>query len=126
MNGPIIRALAFWILCIAIVSPDLARADSFALRAGRIYPVAPGMPRVLENGIIVVRDGQIEAIGTAVPVPPDLPLIELPDAVVVPGFVAAMTELGARHRGDESVAAGYTQWTRLTATGTSRPLSLVA
>jgi hypothetical protein len=103
-------------LCIVLVLAGLPVAgaslaggevDSFALRAGRVLPVSPDMPWVIERGVIVVRDGRVVAVGGGVSPPPDLPLIELPDAVVMPGLVAAATEDGSDHRGDESIAAGY-------------------
>lgn len=82
-------------------------AESFAVRAGRILPVTPDLPRVIENGVMVVRDGQITAIGREVQIPMDLPLIEFPDSTVIPGLVAAVSNLGESHGGDQSVAAGY-------------------
>ena len=101
-----------YLMCIAILSlvaPSSVEAqnDSFALRAGRIMPVAPDLPWEIDNGVMIVRDGRIVAIGADVQVPPDLPLIELPHATVVPGLVAAASTLGGMHRGDESMAAGY-------------------
>jgi imidazolonepropionase-like amidohydrolase len=79
----------------------------FALRAGRIYPVDPELPWTIDKGVIVVRDGRIAAIGADVVPPPDLPLLELPDATIAPGLVAAASDLAGQHRGDESIAAGY-------------------
>ncbi|MFV2066487.1 MAG: amidohydrolase family protein [Pirellulales bacterium] len=94
-------------ICSVVGSMAEAESDSFALRARRILPVAVDLPTEIENGVIVVREGRIVALGTNVKVPPDLSVIEFPNGVVVPGFVAAASDLGGSHRGDESVAAGY-------------------
>jgi len=107
-----------------------AGTDSFALRARRILPVSPDLPWVIENGVIVVRDGRVAAVGKDLEIPPDLPTIDFPDGTVVPGLVAAASNLvgqrrggesvlvisgrvifrsggGAAEQGDESIAAGY-------------------
>ena len=94
-------------ICSVVGSVVRAESDSFALRARRILPVSAGLPRVIENGVLVVREGRIVALGADVKVPPDLRVIEVPNGVVVPGFIAAASDMGGSHRGDESVAAGY-------------------
>lgn len=81
--------------------------DSFVIKAGRVITVAPGMPMFLDDGVVIVRDGKIVAVGTDLVLPPDLPVIEMPDATVMPGLVAAATDMIEPHSGDESIAAGY-------------------
>ncbi|MHC4180091.1 MAG: amidohydrolase family protein, partial [Planctomycetota bacterium] len=110
-------------------SPAKADPDSFALRARRILPVSPDLPWVIANGVIVVREGRVVAVGTDVEIPPDLPTIEFPDGTVIPGLVAAASNLvgerprggtamfisggfvimssGGGQAGDKSIAAGY-------------------
>ena len=80
---------------------------SFVLRAGRVITADAELPWSFEPGIIVVRNGRIEAIGSDIPLPPDLPILDYQDATVLPGFVAAATSLAPQHAGDESIAAGY-------------------
>jgi imidazolonepropionase-like amidohydrolase len=67
---------------------------------GAVVHVAPGV--VLEPGIVVLRDGLIEAVGADVAVPPDARVWDLSGRVVYPGFIDALTELGLpdelRHR----------------------------
>jgi len=59
-----------------------------AVRAGRIHLVEEG--RVLVNGTLLVKDGRIQAAGEDVLVPDDAQLVDYgPDAVIVPGLVAA-------------------------------------
>lgn len=90
---------------------ELADGEShgrdFALRAGRVLPMADGWPAVLDDAWIVVRKGRIVALGPEAPIPDDVPRIELPYATVAPGFVAAATDLAGRHSDPESTGAGF-------------------
>jgi imidazolonepropionase-like amidohydrolase len=59
-----------------------------ALKAGKIHLVEDG--RVLEDGTILVKDGKIVAVGVDLDVPPSASVVDYgPDAVIVPGLVAA-------------------------------------
>jgi imidazolonepropionase-like amidohydrolase len=73
-----------------VVEPPLV------LRAKRVL-VAPG--EVLENGIVVVRNGRIVAVGADVAVPEDARVIE--GEVVCAGFVDAWSALGVEPRSIE-------------------------
>lgn len=81
--------------------------DSFALRAKRVYPVTLEQPGPISNAVIVVRDGRIVAIGPDVPIPADLPFLDLGDEVVCPGFVLASAELSREVAPDQSVSGYY-------------------
>lgn len=103
-------------LCIALllsaVTVPAAAADdtgpSFVLRAGRVLPVTKDGPWSYEPGIVIVRNGRIEAVGgDDLAVPHDLTVIDLPDATVMPGMVNAMTTLAGNHGGDPSISAAY-------------------
>lgn len=101
-----------WFLCLTLLASTWstvagAESDSYVLRAGRIMPVSTELPWELEQGMMIVRNGRLVAVGTDLELPADLPVIDLPDATVVPGFVSAASELGGAHHGDESIAAGY-------------------
>ncbi len=99
------------LICLALLTfaPNIfgAEGGSFVLRAGRIMPVSAELPWEIDQGVMVVRDGHIVAIGTDVEIPPDLPVLEFPHATIVPGLVAASSDLAGQHHGDESIAAGY-------------------
>ncbi len=82
-------------------------ARSFVLRAKAIYTANPNQPNPIENGIIIVRAGRIEAIGPNLPIPYDLPLVEFPDDVICPGFVAADSTLAGEHNGPQTVSGAY-------------------
>ncbi|MHC5109048.1 MAG: amidohydrolase family protein [Planctomycetota bacterium] len=81
--------------------------NSFVIRAGKIMPVSRFLPWVIEDGLLVVRDGKVVAVGNKVDLPPDLPVFDFPDAVIMPGLVSAASELVPEHGGDETAAGGY-------------------
>jgi imidazolonepropionase-like amidohydrolase len=62
------------------------------IKAARIHVVA-GDP--IDNGVIVIRAGKIEALGPAVSVPDGARIIELADAVVTPGLIDACCTVDA-------------------------------
>jgi len=89
---------------------EARRADkgpSFAIRAKAVYPVTAAQRGPIENGMIIVRGGRIAAVGIDLEVPSDLPLIDLRDEVVCPGFVSAGSGMAGRHPGAESVSGAY-------------------
>lgn len=87
--------------------PATAQDNSFALRAKEVYPVTVEQPGPIRDGVILVRGGRIVAVGANLEIPPDLPLIDLRDEVVCPGFVDAASGLVSAHSGDESVSGAY-------------------
>lgn len=96
------------LVMFAAALPVVAQAGpSYAIRAGRVYPVSPEHPHVISDAVIIVRDGRIAAIGRDLDIPVDLRVYDWRDAVIIPGLVAASTDAGGTHRGDESIGAGY-------------------
>ncbi len=110
MKRPCSLALLLAAVLVSLC-PPIARADgpTLAIRAGRIMPVSPEMDWVIEDGVILIVDGKIVAVGPAsqVDLPMDVPVTHLPDATITPGFVDASSNVVGAHRGEESVAAGY-------------------
>jgi imidazolonepropionase-like amidohydrolase len=70
----------------AASAPTAATGDVLALHAGRVLPATTS---AIEDGVVLVRDGKIEAVGAAkdVVVPEGATRIDLPEAWLVPGFV---------------------------------------
>ena len=66
-------------------------SDIIVIKAGRVHTVS-GAP--IEGGMVVVRDGRIEAVGRDVGIPENARVIELPDSVVTPGLVDACCAIG--------------------------------
>ncbi len=94
---------------VAVV--ERAQADisegTFVLRAGRVYTMADGDGWIIENGMILVENGRIVAVGADIVVPLFVDMIELPDAIVMPGLVAANSSLAGRNASEDSVGPRY-------------------
>jgi imidazolonepropionase-like amidohydrolase len=68
-----------------------AKVDVYALVGARVVPVS-GPP--IENGVVVLRDGVIEAVGAKIAVPPDARVIDAKGLTVTPGLIDAFGGLG--------------------------------
>jgi imidazolonepropionase-like amidohydrolase len=62
-----------------------------AIQAGKIITISGAD---IKNGVILVEDGIIKAVGTDVEIPWDTFVIEAKDKVIMPGFVLAHTSSG--------------------------------
>lgn len=96
-------------LVSALLSPMYAAAPGvYAITGGTVHPASgPDIP----NGVVLIRDGLIEAAGVNVAIPADATLIDVKGAHVYPGFIDAETSLGfpaapspARRRGPRPAA----------------------
>lgn len=85
---PLAGALALW---PALAQDERRDEDLLALRVGRVITVT-GEEHA--PGVVVVRDGRIEAVGGRVEVPRRARVIDAPDAVLMPGLVNPRTRLG--------------------------------
>jgi imidazolonepropionase-like amidohydrolase len=66
--------------------------EQLAIKGGRIVPI--GKPPV-ENGVILIRDGKIQAVGGKdLPIPSDYKVIDAAGKVVMPGFIEAHSSRG--------------------------------
>src|SRR5262249_24715101 len=86
---------------VLVLCSGLAEAGpTDVYKAARIW-TGNGAPIV--NGVLIVRDGKIVAVGARgqVVVPEDAEVHELGSAVLIPGLVIAETTLGERGRDDE-------------------------
>ncbi len=111
------RALALLPLLAAFVLPrqdtapgpvKLGGRGYLAVKAGTIHLVEEG--RVLEHGTLLIQEGRIQAVGIDVQVPADAEIVDYgPDAVIVPGLVAAYSSyalgLPADRTADASLSA---------------------
>ncbi len=62
-----------------------------AIRGGKIFTMTRG---AIENGVIIIRSGRIQAVGKDLGVPPDARVIDASGKYVFPGFIDAGTDLG--------------------------------
>jgi imidazolonepropionase-like amidohydrolase len=82
------------ILCRAQQLPSVSSSDQvLVVRGARIYPIS-GPP--LENGVLVVRAGKIEAVGVAgsVNVPPNAQVLDATGKILMPGIVDTHSHIG--------------------------------
>jgi len=76
--------LMLGIVSIGFVCGQACLADELAIKAGKIITIA-GDP--VEDGVILIRDGRITAIGKDLEIPVDAKVIDATDRVIIPGFV---------------------------------------
>ena len=80
------------VLCALVSLASAAPAqDKLVVKAGRVITQAGAE---LENGVILIENGLIKAVGTDVEVPWDATVIDEPDMVAFPGFVEAHSTSG--------------------------------
>lgn len=91
-------------------TPKLARA--YAVVGGTVYPVN-GAP--IANGTVLIRDGKIERVGAAIPVPADAIRVDANGLRVYPGLIDAGTAMGL------SEISGIRQMVDLTESGDFQP-----
>jgi imidazolonepropionase-like amidohydrolase len=84
--------LCFSFLLLApAASLPLAAAETLAIKAGRIIPVSQ---EPIDNGVILIRDGKIEAVGSGLEIPVDAKVIDATGKVVIPGLIDAHNASG--------------------------------
>jgi len=81
------------LLCILTggLSIGAAAEEIIAIKADRIDTVTSG---VIENGIIVIADGKIKAIGNDIEIPEAAEIIDVPDKTIFPGLVNPSSRIG--------------------------------
>lgn len=76
----------------ALVMVSSAQAQDFAVIGATVATGDGNAP--IENATVVIRGGQVAAVGSSVTVDPTLPVIDARGDWVTPGLVAAVTDLG--------------------------------
>lgn len=62
-----------------------------AIRCGRIHD---GLGNTIQDGVLLVQDGRIKAVGAGLPIPFGARVVDVPDGVMTPGFIDAFSHLG--------------------------------
>ncbi len=78
------RSTTIPLLLWGLLTAQIAAAQPLAIKAGRVIPIA-GKP--LEDGVILIRDGKIDAVGKGLAIPIDAKVIDAGGKTVMPGFV---------------------------------------
>ncbi len=77
-------------IALLAASPTVAQ-ERLAVKGGRIIPVnGPA----IDDGVIIIRNGKIEAIGKGLAIPSDAKVIDATGKVIVPGFIEAHSSRG--------------------------------
>ncbi|HXH91946.1 MAG TPA: hypothetical protein VNN25_10235, partial [Thermoanaerobaculia bacterium] len=63
----------------------------YAITGGTIHPASGPS---IDNGAVIIRDGLIESVGSAVAIPLDATIIDVKGGHIYPGLIDAMTSLG--------------------------------
>jgi imidazolonepropionase-like amidohydrolase len=88
-------------LLILFVSHGLIAAKrpypAYAIKAGKILTITKG---VIENGVVLVRDGKIEKVGVRLPIPAGYTLIDISPYWLLPGFVDIHSHAGGEGYSD--------------------------
>jgi imidazolonepropionase-like amidohydrolase len=82
---------SFFLFLVAGLPAFADAPGVYAITGGTVHPVSG--PEIA-NGVVVIRDGLIEAVGANVAVPPDATLIDVKGSHVYPGLIDAQTSLG--------------------------------
>ncbi|MGH0034130.1 MAG: amidohydrolase family protein [Myxococcota bacterium] len=87
----LVPALGVLAVLLSVWAGRVAAREELVVRAGRVHPVASPP---IDDGVVVIRDGRIAAVGAAdtTPWPRDAELLEA--AVVTPGFIDAHSSVG--------------------------------
>ncbi len=97
----ILRLMLVGTVLLAFLHPRGLEAqtptNSFALQGARVHTAA-GPP--IENGTVVVQNGKITGVGTAIPVPAGVPVIDVTGKTVIPGLIDEHSHLGTYDFGD--------------------------
>lgn len=82
-GGGFARSILFVVLGLCTVG---ASADVVAVKAARIYTGDGG---VFDNGVVLIVDGKVQAVGAVLTIPDGATVIDAGSAVVTPGLVDA-------------------------------------
>jgi len=89
------------LLAVASAALGEAQKDSIVVvKAGTILPVSAAP---IAGGVIVIRNGKIEAVGQGVAIPEGAEVIDASDKVVVPGLIDSLTTLAEQADDERTV-----------------------
>jgi imidazolonepropionase-like amidohydrolase len=86
------RLVQYLALLFCVLSANGAGAETLFINDATVHTM--GSMAAIQQGDILIRDGRIQAVGTALTPPADAQVIEAEGRPVTPGFFAGITELG--------------------------------
>jgi imidazolonepropionase-like amidohydrolase len=87
------KRLAALVLASILSVPAMAQPSPtvYAIKGAKIYTLAGP---AIDNGIVIIRDGKIAAVGAQIEIPADAQVIDATGMEVYPGIFDAVTQLG--------------------------------
>lgn len=97
----LLRVLSLGLSSLLFFSSSLALAEPIAFTGAKVMPVSADP---IDDGVLVIDDGRIVAVGAAaeVRIPRDAEIIDVSGQVIVPGFVDTHSHIGEPAGGDRS------------------------
>ena len=86
-------------LLLLLAFTGSAIADPVAFTGATIMPVSDDP---IENGVLVIEDGKITAVGAGVRIPRDAEVVDVSGMIIVPGFVDTHSHIGEPAGADRS------------------------
>ncbi|MHC4085275.1 MAG: amidohydrolase family protein [Planctomycetota bacterium] len=93
-----IAAITLLVCTLSVPTVMAEESSVVAVKAGTIIPVTSAP---IQGGIVLIRDGKIEAVGKDLKIPDGAEVIDATDKVIIPGLIDAFTTLAERSRDDE-------------------------
>ena len=87
-----LRLVQLLALLLCLTSTTIAGAETLFINDATVHTMSS--MAVIQQGDILIRDGRIQSVGTALTPPADARVIEAEGRPVTPGFFAGITELG--------------------------------
>jgi len=88
---PSLTLLIIFLTGAILLQGQMSRKPAYAIKAGKIITITQG---IIQDGIVLVRNGKIQKIGKNIPIPPGYKIIEASDRWLLPGFVDAHSHNG--------------------------------
>ena len=85
------RFIAVVFAFVTLCGPAAAQDQVTAIRGARIYTVSGP---IIDEGVVLIRNGKIEDVGRTVAIPPGATVIEAKGQIVTPGLIDARTSFG--------------------------------
>ena len=86
------KTLLFLALLALLLAPAAALAEVIAITGATIHTLGP--QGTIDNGTLVIENGKIRAVGTAMPVPDATRRIDATGKVVTPGLFDSLSRIG--------------------------------